>query len=70
MTDTDKRQSGRRNRRVPGPQLRTRSGAEKTRRSSAHERSIAAGKAAQTRVRRATVLKTLKTGEESYSHAE
>jgi hypothetical protein len=70
MTDPDKRQRGRRNRRVPAPQLRSRSGAEKIRRSSTHERSSADEQVAPTRTRRAPVLKTLKTGEERDSQAE
>jgi len=41
--------------------------AEKNRKRSAQARSAAARKAAQTRARRATVLKTLKTGKESFS---
>jgi len=46
---------------------RQRAGSAKTKRSSALARIAAGKKAARTRRRRATVLKTLKTGAESFS---
>ena len=67
MNDTGKSQRRRRNKRVQLANALERGRAAKTKHPSARARSAAAGKAAQTRARRATVLKTLKTGEESYS---
>jgi len=43
---------------------------KKSRKRSAQARSAAARKAVQTRARRATVLKTLKTGKESFSRED
>jgi len=67
MNDTGKSQRRRRHKRVQLANALERGRAAKTKHPSARARSAAAGKAAQTRARRATVLKTLKTGEESYS---
>jgi hypothetical protein len=67
MNDTGKSQRRRRNKRVQLANALERGRAAKTKHPSARARSAAADKAAQTRARRATVLKTLKTGEESFS---
>ena len=67
MNDIGKSQRRRRNKRVQLGDALEREYEEKTKHPSARARSAAAGEAAQTRARRATVLKTLKTGEESYS---
>jgi hypothetical protein len=67
MNDLGKSQRRRRNKRVQLGDALERGHAAKTKHPSARARSAAADKAAQTRARRATVLKTLKTGEESYS---
>ena len=67
MNDISKSQRRRRNKQVRLGDALERGRVAKTKHPSTRARSAAAGKAAQTRARRATVLKTLKTGEESFS---
>jgi hypothetical protein len=68
---SDKRKSGGTGRSKPVRNSKLKKGGtEKTSNSSAQARSAAARKAMQTRLRRATALKTLKTGEESFSLKE
>ena len=67
MNDTAKSQRRRRNKRVQLVDALEHARAAKTKQPSARARSAAADKAAQTRARRSIVLKTLKTGEESFS---
>jgi len=65
---TSTRCGGLSKKRAQGTQKRD--GSAKTKRSSALARIAASKKAARTRRRRATVLKTLKTGEESFNMKE
>jgi len=68
---SDKRKSAtRRSKPVSTNKLKRGGGTDKISNSSVQARSAAARKAAQTRARRATVLKTLKTEEESFSLKE